>query len=194
MDEMLILQWYHFLTARFFQIVGLRKQAITSLEMAIDLNPDFWVAIACLGHLYATEKEKDLPKAEKYFEMALNIRPEDGPTWFNMGFIREAENNYEAALHCFRKAVSFNPRIDRAWYGMGMCLAHLGKHDEAIKAFEEAAALQPFSPYPLYQIGMAYYTLGQDEKIVEVVRRLERFDSKMTHKLIKDAKLPGVFT
>jgi tetratricopeptide (TPR) repeat protein len=177
-------RWVHFYQARFFVLLKQDARAINAYQLALEADKDFGLAASCLGHLYASQGQTQL--AERYFLGALRIAPDDAVTHFNLGFIYETQKKYEEAVTAFQTAVRLKPKIDRAWYGLGLAYTAQGRLEAAAEAFENAATLQPMNPHAWYNLGMTYYTLRNQDKVSEIIGHLNRFDPKMTKKLIQD--------
>jgi hypothetical protein len=47
------------------------------------------------------------------------------------------------------------------------------------------------NPHGWYELGLAYHRLGNDAELQRVLRRLIRFDPKMTRQLAHDCGLPA---
>lgn len=182
-------KWVYFFLARIFQIFGRESKAVDAFNMSIQIDRDFFLAVACLAHLHASLGNK--AESIRLFKESLRIRPHSGVIHFNLGFMLEAEKQYEEALSEFAEAVRLSPTIDRAWFGMGMCHAAMGRHEEASAAFEKSAELQPMNPHAWYCLGMAHHKMGNQEKVIEVIRQITTFDPKMSQKLIDDTGSPG---
>ena len=133
-------------------------------------------------------KRKNYEVAEKWLEAALALTPDDGPNWFNLGFVREAAGKPKQAIVAFTEAVRLVPSQDRAWYGMALAYARLGQHDEAVAALEKVVELQPMSGEGFYQLGMAYHHANRPEGVTKIVRRLVGFEPKRAKRLVDDTE------
>jgi tetratricopeptide (TPR) repeat protein len=139
-----MIKWMYFLQARILQMFNKNERAIELFHKALEEDRDFALAINCLGHLHASLKQ--LPEAERYFKEALRIDPNDAVTYFNLGYVLEADRKFEEAISNFQAAVERSQERP-GWYGMGLCHAELGRHRQAVKALE-AAKIQPLSLSP----------------------------------------------
>ena len=75
--------------------------------------------------------------ADKWFEAALALTPDDAANWFNLGFVRERAGKPQQAIVAFSEAVRLTLMQDLAWYGMGLAYARLGQHGAAVTALEK---------------------------------------------------------
>jgi tetratricopeptide (TPR) repeat protein len=126
--------------------------------------------------------------AEKWFEVVLQITPEDSAIWFNLGFVRERMGKPREAIAAFAESVRHNASQDRAWYGMGLAQARIGAHAEAAAALEKSVELQPMNGEGWYQLGMAWHHANQPDQVKRVVKRLVDFEPKRAKRLVQDAE------
>ncbi len=176
--------WRHYLRARLYAMLRRRDAAAAEYRTALRLDPDFARAAHALAFLLAARGAH--AEAEQWFRAVLRSQPGNAAAWFNLGFLHDKAGDTQKAIDAFREAARLDAKIDRAWYGLGLALATLGRHDEAATALEEAARLQPMNPHAWYHLGLAYHALHNPGKVEEIALHLNRFDRKMTHRLILD--------
>ena len=176
--------WRNYARGWVFHFLGREDRAFEAYSTAFRINPQ---DVQSARHLAAiAAKRKNYAVAEKWFEAALALTPDDGPNWFNLGFVRETAGKPTQAITAFLEAVRLVPSQDRAWYGMGLAHARLGQHDEAVKALEKVVELQPMSGAGFYQLGMAYHHANRPEGDTKIVRRLVGFEPKRAKRLAHD--------
>ncbi len=178
--------WRHYARGWVFHFLGREETAFAAYSAAFRINPQ---DVQSARHLAAiAANQQNFPLAEKWFEVALALAPDDGANWFNLGFVRERAGKPTEAIAAFAEATRLVPSQDRAWYGMGLAYARLGQHDEAAKALEKAAELQPMNGEGWYQLGMAYHHANRPDDVKRVVARLVNFEPKRAKKLAHDAE------
>ncbi len=136
-----------------FQI-GELEEAEKHLMRALEIEPQFPLALAALGYVYRRRAEKmpegverDLMmnKAEKQLLEALNASPklldEDGESW---------------------------------WGSLGGLYRRRGQNDQAIAAYRRAADVTPFSSYPFSNLAMLYSDRRDLESTLRAFSRVER--------------------
>lgn len=176
----------HYARGWLWQFFGQEGKAYAEFRQAIIQDPNH---LQTLLHLAAIDANRmDFSAAERWFEKALILTPDDSATWFNLAFVRERAGWPAKAIPAFVEAVRCNPMQDRAWYGMGLAHARLGQHADAVLAFEKVAELQPMYGEGLYQLGMAYHHNNSPEKVKRIVIRLLDFEPKRAKKLAHDAQ------
>jgi tetratricopeptide (TPR) repeat protein len=114
------------------------------------------------GRVY--EHLSDLPHAEQEFETALKIRPGHPPAAYNLGRVKIAQQQPEAALESYRVCSKnlFEPQP--ALVGMAQCLRLLSRLDEARRVLDSAVAANQEFVDDAYRLvgdpaegGRAYY-------------------------------------
>ena len=64
---------------------------------------------------------------------------EQAEIYYNLGYIKTAQNRYPEAINYFRKATELNKAFAQAYQKMGECYEKMGQNDLAGKCFETAA-------------------------------------------------------
>ena len=177
--------WRHYARGWLWHFVGWEDRAYEAFSTAFRINPQ---DVQSARHLAAiSTKRKNFGVAEAWFEAALELTPDDGVNWFNLGFVRERDGKPLQAITAFSEAVRLVPSQDRAWYGMGLAHARLGQHDRAVAALEKVVELQPMNGEGFYQLGMAYHYAKRPDDVARIVKRLVSFEPKRARKLVQDA-------
>jgi tetratricopeptide (TPR) repeat protein len=178
-------RWRHYGRGWLLHFIGRESQAYGEFVEAFRHDPNDLYSARHLAAIAANRKRYDV--AERWFEKALTLAPQDASNWFNLAFVRERAGLAAEALAAFAEAVRYDPKLDRAWYGMGLAHARLGQHGEAAAALERAVELQPLNGEGWYQLGMAYYHSSLPDKLRQVVIHLAGFEPKRARQLVKDA-------
>lgn len=178
--------WQHYARGWLWLFFKREKHAYEEFRLAYSRDPSHRQTLLHLASIDASQKR--FAAAEKWFEKALTITPDDSATWFNLAFVRETAGSPATAIPAFVESVRCNPSQDLAWYGMGLAHARLGQHNEAVAAFEKVAELQPMYGDGLYQLGMAYHHANCPDQVKRIVIRLVDFEPKTAKKLAHDAQ------
>ncbi len=178
--------WRHYARGWLFHFFGREDAAFEAYLTAFRTNPQ---DVQSARHLAAiAAKRKNWAVAEKWFEAALALTPDDGANWFNLGYVREHAGKPAAAIAAFTEAVRITPQQDMAWYGMGMAYARLGQHAEAVTVLEKVVELQPMSGEGFYQLGMAYHHANRPDDVTKILKRLVTFEPKRARNLARDTQ------
>ena len=104
------------------------------------------------------ERAKQWPLAEKDFQQALKLSPDNyqvlnylGYSWVDQGV------NLDQALEMIRKAVSLRPRDGYIVDSLGWAYYRLGRYEEAATQLEKAIVLSPSDPTINDHLGDAYW-------------------------------------
>ena len=133
---------------------GLLEDAEHNLIRALELDPDFELAMAALGYVYrrmgdelpaGMDRDQMHNKAEKFLLEALNRSPklvdDDNESW---------------------------------WGSLGGLYRRRGQIDQAIRAYTEAGKVTPHSSYPFSNLALLYMATGDREHMLETYKQVER--------------------
>ncbi|MBF0524249.1 MAG: tetratricopeptide repeat protein [Deltaproteobacteria bacterium] len=138
----------HVIEAGRFGVNGLIVLPLTIkvLEQQLELISDM------LNDPEVRQADKFLASAEKFFkednyEQALESYAEamkvyhPAEVYYNVGYIKAAQDKYGEALVAFRKATEINSSFAKAFRGMGTAYQKLGMADKAQEAMQKAAEI-----------------------------------------------------
>ncbi|MEO6395655.1 MAG: tetratricopeptide repeat protein [Devosia sp.] len=110
----------------------------------------------------AYERGKQWPLAEKDFQRALELNPDQpqvlnylGYSWVDQGL------NLDAALTLIQKAVTASPKDGYIIDSLGWAYYRLGRFADAVTELEQAAILKPTDPEINDHLGDAYWKVGR---------------------------------
>jgi tetratricopeptide (TPR) repeat protein len=136
-----------------------------AVEKVTTRDRSHWTLFYFRGICY--ERSKQWPLAEKDFEQALALYPDQpqvlnylGYSWVDQG------QHLEKALDMIRKAVALRPNDGYIVDSLGWAYYRLGRWDDAVRELERAIELRPEDPVINDHLGDAYWKVG---------RRLEAF-------------------
>jgi tetratricopeptide (TPR) repeat protein len=141
-----------------YAIVGYLQLEIETAEqkralMRPDQTLDAWGAYhRGVWHMYKFKAE-DFSRAEKLFERALELNPNDARIYANLSFIefqrafRRLEPDYAAALQraqdLANKSVAIDPREPLGHWALGRTLLMYREYDQSLEELEAAIDLNP---------------------------------------------------
>ena len=137
-------------------------EAISSLRKAIELYPDYLMAINDLGALLI-EQEK-FSEAETELRKAMKLDPKAFNPQLNLGIVLLKQTRFEEARDVLNRALSLEPNSPAARYSLGEAQEGLLEVDLALKEFTAAYDLggQTFA-IALYRLGELYMKSGKRE-------------------------------
>lgn len=93
---------------------------------------------------------RDFPRAEALLVKAVELAPDSGPAWINLGAVRRRMGNrdgarsaYKSALDVYEEAVDRDENNAEAWLQQVYVLALLGEVDDARKLVDKMARRFP---------------------------------------------------
>lgn len=133
-------------TADFLALRGRSEDAQDKLEEALMSEPSLPEAEQSLGFILL--KKDDLDEAQKHFDRAVQLDPNDALNFYGQGLVAMAQAGKgpvpPGAFEAFEKAVSLNPDFAPAWGSLAMLYS---QRDEtlakALADAKRAAALAP---------------------------------------------------
>ena len=142
-------------------------RALRHLERAVELSPNFDVAVANLGNLMLAMGEWE--RAIPYFQQLLNKPLYRTPylAYNNIGWAQYNLANYEGAIKQYEMAIFMNPKFCLGHNNLGRVRAHLGDTKEAISSFDKAIELCPTYAEPHYFMGRIHLALNAGDKALK---------------------------
>ena len=127
-----------------------RLEAIPHLQRAIELDPDFALALAVLSGVYANTGQSTLAPALSRRAFDLRERVSERERFFiSWRYYRDAEQAWDKALELARSWTATYPREAFAFNSLGTAFIWLGQYDQAIEPFRQGLRLDP-KLAPLY--------------------------------------------
>lgn len=120
-------------------------------------KPQWGQVLTALGNLYLDQDRPD--RAKPVFEKAANLNPPDLSACYNLGRLKQLENDHEGAIAIYKAMIDLQPEVGLVWNNLGVAYRETGKPDDAIASFREAVRLAPDMAAAWNNLGVA-----QDER------------------------------
>lgn len=141
---------------------------------------------ACLGMAYLNEFAggsrygAGFPAAESisFYVRALEIEPELGAAWFNLGNVYEKSGMYAKAVEAFTKAKEFSPGMRAAAYNLGVCYGMIGEREKAKEQFIETLRIAPDFAPAHFQCGVIFSGERDYGRAIEAYENALRLDPR----------------
>jgi len=156
--------------------------AITLLERAVTLDPDFAVAQAELGHAYVLRVILFVPsdtalieRAWMATEKALRLDPDLAEAHFTRANVLSNLSGRfapEPAIQEDRRALELNPNLAQAHHGLGTIYLHLGLFEKAMDEFRRTLAIDPGYSGATRRLGLALVYQGRYEDGLRLIRQV----------------------
>jgi tetratricopeptide (TPR) repeat protein len=143
--------------------------AVSSLQTAIEVDPNHYDSYIALGNIWADLKPDF---SESYYNNALDINPESIEALYNMGLLFQNEERYIEAYPVYDRIISIDSTAYFAYYNKGyILLVSDSSYTEAINEFEYSLHFYPYYYQAFYNIGLCYENLGELEAAEENYRK-----------------------
>lgn len=117
-------------------------QAIDSLQLAVQQNPDNADAWTQLGHAYFDTNQP--AKAIEAYNKSLALIPSNSPLLTDLGVMYRRNGQPDKAIESFDKAIAITPGFEQALFNKGVVLYNdLGNLEGALQAWRELLLVNP---------------------------------------------------
>ena len=161
--------------------LGVRARAQTSVwrndetlwRAVLAQFPNSWMASYDLG--VAVMQAGRVPEAIKYFEQALQLKPDWAAAHNNLGAALLAQGRSGEAIGHFQKALEINPDYAEAHNDLGGALATQGRYAEAMEHYRKAVQIKPDYPDAYYNLAYLLAAQGQSAEAIRYYEQVIRF-------------------
>jgi len=120
---------------------GKNADAEPYLKQALLLKGNYSDALTLLSQISADTG--DIDAAISYIEQAMQADPTTPALYFQLGFMKFKNADYQGAASALEQALAITPNYANAQYFLGLTYSKLGRVQEAIKQFEAVKASNP---------------------------------------------------
>jgi tetratricopeptide (TPR) repeat protein len=148
------------------------EEAITLLEKAVALDPQFAMAYGRIGYAYAVtgdEAEKAKPLLEKAFQLSNRLTEKDRlyiTAWYSI-----ANRDYPGAITQLRKIITQYPMEVEAYPRLAYLLRGEGQHDEALSILKQSLVVDPDARDVYNALGLIYLDLHRYDEAIAAHQR-----------------------
>lgn len=147
---------------------------VSSVQTALELNPDFFDGFTMLGAYYAS-LGNDI--AIDYYNSALELRPEHPEALYGKAIHLQNTGRNEEAVIIYQQMIDLNEESLFAWYNQGYILLEMEDQPEkAIPFFEKAVEINPNYVDAIYNIGLSYERLDKPDVAIGYYERALSLD------------------
>lgn len=173
------------------------QEAFANLRKAIELFPEYWMALDRLGSEYAVRGNQD----KRYFEAArvllgraVEVNPKGYSSVFGLGFTQYQLGQTTEAIENLQKAVGLYGKSPNGYLWLGIAQKRAGKLAEAEAALKRANELSKGKEADVHwQLAGVYsdqkrYTEAADELELYLKQRSDARDAEKIRALIKQMR------
>lgn len=164
--------------------VGYWKDSITLYEHTLGVTKNNYIIENNLGNELRQRSElqgrteaqrrEDLDSAIRHFKKAIELSPNNGEHYNNLGMALESKGRMDEALDLFKKAAEISPNLQEAHYNIGSTLLRKGLAQDSIEYFLETLEINPDYYLARYNLAVAYY---RTERYSEAWNEIEKIRS-----------------
>ena len=148
-----------------------RLEAVPHLQRAIELDPNFAMAMALLSGVYRNNGRSTEAPVYSRRAFALRDRVSERERFFiSWRYYIDAEQAWDKALDLSTAWTKTYPRESSAFNSLGMAYAAFGQHEQAAAAFREAMRLEPASIPPRGNLAGSLIALNRFDDARTLVR------------------------
>ena len=151
-------------------------EAIESLKVALDLDPDHLQANVALGDAWLLLGSVD--EASPPYYRALKLRAEFPAALDGLARVAEAQGDDEKAIAFYGRAIASDKGYAPAYTHWGDLYLRTGKLDDAVKLLVEAISVRPDFAAGLNRLAIAYGRLGFANEAVATIRKAIALEPK----------------
>ena len=147
-------------------------EAIALLEKAVSLDPEFAMAHARIGYVYAfnnSDSEKGKPYLQKAFQLSDRLSERDQlaiRAWYAV-----ATKEYKEAIAAFQEIIKKNPQESESYWRLARLMAGEGEHEKAIHLLKRGLVVDPQAKNIYNVIGGLLWELGRDHEAIVMMER-----------------------
>jgi tetratricopeptide (TPR) repeat protein len=120
---------------------GNTEQAIGDFRRALEIDPDFLIALVNIGNAY--RRQKRWQEAKGVLERAIELSPEDADANYGLGMVFAELNDTDRAYDRLLKALAARPDFAEALNNLGVLYVRTHRPGDAEKSFRESIRVAP---------------------------------------------------
>ena len=182
-DKVLLIDQYvskaYFLKGMNFKEMGDTARAISSMQTAVEQDPQYYSAFIQLGILYASKKN---PLALEYYQNAIKINSASLEAFYGKAKFYQDMNQWNKAVSAYEELLQIDPEYKSGLYNLGVIyLLHLKLYEKAINYFNQAIASDPKYAEAYYARATCYQLKGDKSKAAEDFKIAQKINPKLVY-------------
>ena len=148
-----------------FSELGDYREAITSYQQAVQLQPDNTAAHADIG--IAHDLLGNTAAAQDHFAIAVEDNPQDFPLFVKLAQHKAFLGKHQEAIGCFQEALRMDSKSGDVLSGLAFAQLQLGHFEKAVAYYQQALELIPDKAGTYNNLGNVFVSMDQQEKAIE---------------------------
>jgi len=149
---------------------GRTAEAVEHFQKALQLSPDYLIALENLGNAYRQLKRWE--DARKALEHAVAVGPQDPEANYSLGMVFAQLNDVDRAHDYLQRALKLRPEYPEALNNLGILYLRTQRRDEAVASFKECIRVAPAFDQSYLNLARVYAIEGQADDARKVLRAL----------------------
>jgi TolB-like protein/Tfp pilus assembly protein PilF len=153
-------------------------------EQAIELDPDYALALSGLADSYTTlviygnmTGEEAYALAQQAIDQAMALDGSVSEVWSSLGFLRRHQLRLGESEEAFQRALELNDQNFNAWLWYSSLLIHSRRDAEALTALQNALEIEPMDFLVNRRLANLYDMIGDFTKAVQHYDRVDQLDN-----------------
>lgn len=163
------------------------ENARINIEKALELSPDYAIAIDNLGSVYLAEG--DAESAEHYFKKAIEINPNTHAAYYHLAQLECNRGNYAMCLTYVNKCLAWQGYSSYAYNLKGDALRLQGNEAAAIVAYKKAVEIAPENLTPYANLAAIYEARKDFELALDCYKSILSINPDSEQTLLKVADM-----
>ncbi len=163
-----------------------KERAINSFQSAVELDPEIVDAWVILGDLFA---DKDFKIAERYYDNAIRLDPENLQSYHAKAFYLQNSNRIPEAIALYKEINKRDPQYTDAYLNTGILYLDQDSIAQALEHFDILVKIEPQNYLGYYYRGVSYMFSGDDVRAEADLKQSLRFNSSFEKAEIALAEL-----
>ena len=166
--------------------VNPRLEAIPHLKRALELDPDFAMALALLSGVYANTNQTALAPDLSRRAFQLQDRVSERERFFiAWRYYRDAAQAWDKALELAQSWVATYPREAFAFNSLGIGYTYAGQYEKSIEPFRQAMQLDPRFIPPIPNLASVYMALNRYTEANSILKdaTAKQINSSASHRI-----------
>lgn len=149
-----------FLMGMLFRAQDDKERAINSFQSAVEIDPEIVDAWIILGDLFA---ERDNNIAERYYDNAINLDPENMQTYHAKAYYLQNNQRTNEAIRLYKIINSKDPQYSDAYLNTGVLYLEMDSLEQAYEHFNILVKISPEDHLGYYYRGITLLFGGNEE-------------------------------
>lgn len=144
-----------------------RDSDLSSLKKAVEIFPNYFLALEQLGTEYIRRKQYDA--ALPFLVKAVEVNNRSASVFYSLGLACYHLKHFKEALEAFRAVTLLDPQLPQGHLWYGTVLYRNGNFNDAEKSLLKAKELSKDSPIPEvhWQLGLLYNRTKRNKQAIE---------------------------